>query len=59
MVGQVFARFLSLEIKTATGRARKDQITWHENVWRDGGLTGFCRNDDDVRRVLGGEKIDP
>lgn len=59
MVGKKFAQFLSLEFKDEKGRARKDQITWHENVWRDGGLTGFCRNDDDVRRVLSGEKVDP
>lgn len=59
MVGQTIARFLSLELKTKTGKPRKEQITWHENVWRDGGLTGFCRNDDDVRRVLAGEKVDP
>lgn len=59
MVGKKIAQFLSLEMKTATGRARKEQITWHENVWRDGGLTGFCRNDEDVIRVMNGEKIDP
>lgn len=59
MVGRKIAQFLSLEMKTETGRARKDQITWHENVWRDGGLTGFVRCDDDVRRIMDGEKVDP
>lgn len=59
MVGQEFARFLSIEYKTDTGRPRKDQITWHDVVSNAGGLSGFARCDDDVRRIIEGERLDP
>lgn len=59
MVGQRFARFLSMEMKTETGRASDAQIKWHDIVWRDGGLSGFCRCVEDAERIMRGEKIDP
>lgn len=59
MVGSVFARFLGIEYKTDKGKPSKEQITWHEALWRDGGLTGFARSDDDVSRIINGEKVDP
>lgn len=59
MVGEMFARFLSLEIKREDGRARKEQVIWHDIVTRDGGLSGFIRNADDVRDVIAGRSIDP
>ena len=59
MVGQVFARFMSMEMKTAKGRARPKQINWHEAVLRDGGLSGFVRSNDDVQKVIDGKRVDP
>ena len=58
MVGQKVAQFLSLEYKTDDGRARPDQVNWHV-VHAAGGLSGFARCDDDVRRIISGEKVDP
>lgn len=58
MIGKRIAQFLSIEYKTENGRARKDQVKWHEAVWAAGGLTGFARSDEDVRRIVDGEKID-
>lgn len=59
MVGSVVARFCSFEFKTSTGRASKEQVAWHDFVHRMGGYSGFIRCDDDVGRVLRGEKVDP
>tara|TARA_R110000851_G_scaffold62675_4_gene143564 strand:+ start:217 stop:618 length:402 start_codon:yes stop_codon:yes gene_type:complete len=59
MVGQKVAQFLSLEYKTDDGRARPDQVNWHNVVHAAGGLSGFARCDDDVRRIISGEKVDP
>ena len=59
MVGSVVARFCSFEFKTATGRARKEQVAWHDFIWNAGGYSGFIRCDDDVGRVLRGDKVDP
>ena len=59
MVGKDIAQFLSIEYKTDDGKTRPDQITWDRNVWNAGGLTGFARSDDDVRRIIAGEHILP
>lgn len=59
MVGQKIAQFASWEYKTEDGRASKDQVNWHNVVHAAGGLSGFARNDDDVRRIISGEKVDP
>lgn len=59
MVGQKFAQFLSLEYKTGTGRASDKQLNWHNVVHSAGGLSGFARSDDDVRRIIEGERVDP
>lgn len=59
MVGGKVARFTSFEMKTATGKARQQQINWHNFVYDAGGYSGFIRSDADVRRVLAGEKVDP
>ena len=59
MVGDVVARFCSFEFKTETGRASKEQRSWHDFVHRSGGYSGFIRCDEDVGRVLRGVKVDP
>lgn len=59
MVGKAIAQFVSIEYKTTKGRPSKAQLIWHDNVSRAGGLTGFARCDDDVSRILSGEKVDP
>lgn len=59
MVGKKIAQFVSIEYKTDDGRARKGQPEWHAAVCRAGGLSGFARNDDDVRSILRGVQIGP
>lgn len=59
MVGKRIAQFLSIEYKTSKGKAREKQVKWHEVVWKAGGLTGFARNDDDVRDIVRGKRVDP
>lgn len=59
MVGTVIAQFLNLETKTLTGRSRDDQVKWHEFIHNNGGLSGFARCENDVDRILKGEKVDP
>ena len=59
MVGKKIAQFVSIEYKTEDGRARKGQPEWHAAVCRAGGLSGFARNDEDVRKILQGVRIDP
>lgn len=59
MVGEKIARFCNFEMKTANGKAREKQVHWHNFIYGAGGYSGFIRCDDDVGRVLRGEKIDP
>lgn len=59
MVGKKFAQFLSLEMKAKNGIALDDQVNWHNVIINDGGLSGFARSDDDVKRIMNGERIDP
>lgn len=59
MVGKKIAQFVSIEYKTEEGRPRKGQPEWHNAVCKAGGLSGFARSDDDVRKILRGIQIGP
>jgi|LGVE01.1.fsa_nt_gb hypothetical protein len=48
MVGRPIAQFLSLEVKTKTGRATKGQKNWQAAVNAHGGLAGIVRSDDEA-----------
>jgi len=52
MVGQRFARFLSIEVKTPTGRLSPEQETWRAAVLKAGGIAVVARSVDDVRFLL-------
>jgi hypothetical protein len=52
MVGQKFARFLSVETKSSTGTAKEDQENWRDRVIECGGLACVARCAADVERVL-------
>ena len=56
MVGQSVAVFTSIEVKTATGRARKNQERWATYVKKSGGLAGFARDEQEARRIISGRK---
>ena len=52
MVGQRFARFLSVEVKTPAGRVSPEQETWRQAVQKAGGIAVVARSVEDVRFLL-------
>jgi hypothetical protein len=52
MVGQRFARFLSIEVKTPTGRLSHEQATWRAAVLKAGGIAVVARSVEDVRFLV-------
>ena len=51
-VGQTIAQLLSVEVKTARGKARDDQRNWTARVTEAGGLAGVCRSPEEAHRLL-------
>jgi hypothetical protein len=52
MVGSTVAVFLSIEVKTATGRLRPEQQQWLDAVHAAGGIAGVARSVSDAERLL-------
>ena len=52
MVGQQVAVFLSIEVKTPTGRIRTEQQQWLDAVQAAGGIAGVARSVDDALDLL-------
>ena len=52
MVGQQVAVFLSIEVKTPTGRIRPEQQQWLETVQAAGGIAGVARSVEDAKALL-------
>jgi hypothetical protein len=52
MVGQRFARFVSIEVKTPTGRLSPEQETWQAAVQKAGGIAVVARSVDDVKFLV-------
>lgn len=52
MVGQRVAVFLSIEIKTPTGRLRPDQQAWLRTVQQAGGIAGVARSVADAHTLV-------
>lgn len=48
MVGQQVAVFLSVEIKSATGKPSVDQLRWRDAVEKAGGIAIITRSADDA-----------
>ena len=55
MVGTRLAVFLSIEVKTATGRLRPEQQQWIHAVHAAGGLAGIARSVPDALRIATSE----
>ena len=53
MVGQEIAQFVSLEVKTPTGRVRPEQENWKRVVSQAGGVAAVVRSVEDAKRALG------
>ena len=51
MVGSTVAVFLSIEVKTATGRLRPEQQQWLDAVQAAGGIAGVARSVEDAQRL--------
>jgi hypothetical protein len=52
MVGQQVAQFVSLEVKTPTGRVRPEQERWRQVVEQAGGVAAVVRSVEDAERAL-------
>ena len=52
-VGRTLAVLASIEVKSATGQPRPDQIAWAEAVRAAGGLAGVARSPAQARLILG------
>ncbi len=52
MVGRKLAVFLSVEVKTETGRVRPEQTNWLEQVRKHGGIAVVARSVDDAQKAL-------
>jgi hypothetical protein len=52
MVGTRLAVFLSIEVKTATGRLRPEQQQWIHAVTQAGGIAGIARSVTDAQLLL-------
>tara|TARA_B100001059_G_C17608006_1_gene463039 strand:- start:246 stop:596 length:351 start_codon:yes stop_codon:yes gene_type:complete len=53
MLGTEIAQFVSLEVKTPTGRLTHHQEAWASCVQKAGGLTAVCRSPEEAKRFLG------
>lgn len=51
-VGRRVAVFVSMEAKEGTGRMRKEQDSWREQVQAAGGIAGEVRSVEDAERLL-------
>ncbi len=51
MVGAQVAVFLSIEVKTPTGRLRPEQQQWLDAVQAAGGIAGVARSVEDAQRL--------
>jgi hypothetical protein len=52
MVGSTVAVFLSIEVKTPTGRIRPEQQQWLDAVQAAGGIAGVARSVEDAETLL-------
>ena len=56
MVGSTVAVFVSIEVKTPTGRLRPEQQQWLDAVQAAGGIAGVARSVEDAIRLTGAEQ---
>lgn len=52
MVGKTVAIFMSVEVKTETGKIKPDQLLWVDAVKKSGGIACIARNVEDVKKCV-------
>ncbi len=52
MVGTTIAQFCSLETKTESGRATKEQLNWHDNIIGAGGFSFIAHSPQEFKDAL-------
>ena len=52
LIGWHHGRFLSLEVKSSTGRPTADQINWRDQVNLAGGIAGIVRSVEEAEALL-------
>lgn len=57
MVGQTIAVFCGLEIKTARGRVRDDQVKMLGFLQQSGCRAGIARSTEDAKKILEGKEV--
>lgn len=56
MVGQTIARFLAIEVKTATGKPTLEQTRFLTAVNNNGGIGFVCRDPQSAKDLINGSK---
>ena len=51
-VGETIAQFVSIEVKSSSGKPRPDQIAWQDAVNKAGGRAGIARTVDDAEKII-------
>lgn len=51
-VGKTIAQFVSIEVKSPTGKPRPDQIAWQDFVNSSGGRAGIARSVEDAEKII-------
>lgn len=54
-VGKSIAQFVSIEVKSSTGKPRPDQIAWQDIVNKAGGCAGIARSVEDAQKIISPE----
>ena len=51
-VGKSIAQFVSIEVKSSSGKPRPDQIAWRDIVNKAGGCAGIARSVEDAQKII-------
>ena len=54
-VGKTIAQFVSIEVKSSSGKPRPDQIAWQDAVNNAGGRAGIARSVEDAEKIISPE----
>lgn len=54
-VGETIAQFVSIEVKSSSGKPRPDQIAWQDAVNQAGGRAGIARSVEDAVKIISPE----